>query len=72
MTQNDRLKSLFLSKPNEWVPLHTILSMGIAQYNARIYELRHSGMEIENMTRKEDGGVHSWFRFVPKEMERVG
>jgi len=64
--QCKQLKNMFLSSPNTWIPLPRILLMGIAQYNARIFDLRKEGMQIENMTKRENGTKHSWYRFVPK------
>lgn len=48
-----------------WVPLPEILALGIAQYNARIWELRKRGLNIENRTEIVDGVRHSWFRLIP-------
>lgn len=59
-SQRDELLALFESRANEWVPLPDILNLGIAQYNARIYELRRLGHRIES---KQEGG-RSWFRLV--------
>jgi hypothetical protein len=47
-----------------WVPLPDILALGIALYNARIFELRRLGFFIENRTEEIDGVRHSWFRLV--------
>lgn len=59
-SQCDRLLALLNSRANEWVSLPDILVLGIAQYNARIFELRSLGHRIEN---KQEGD-HSWFRLV--------
>lgn len=64
-TQRDKIKSLLLSRPNEWVPLVEILHLGVAQYNARILELRREGMRIENKIKEANGVRYSWFRYVP-------
>lgn len=64
ITQRQRLKNLFESRPNEWIPLPDILRMNIAQYGARIKELRDEGMNIENTSRFVEGARHSWFRYV--------
>jgi len=58
--QRDRLLDLLKRRPLQWIPLPDILALGIAQYNARIYELRRAGYRIEN---KQEGD-HSWFRLV--------
>lgn len=65
MSQRDKIKSLLLSRPNEWVPLNEILRLGVAQYNARILELGREGMRIENMVKDVGGTRYSWFRYVP-------
>lgn len=64
-TQRERLKKMFEESPNEWIPLPRILLMGLAQYGARILELRRSGMNIENRTERHKGTTHSWFCYVP-------
>ena len=49
--------------------LPDILQAGIAQFTARIYELRRRGFVIENeLERAEDGRVLSryWLRFDPE------
>jgi hypothetical protein len=58
--QRDRLLDLLKRRHLQWIPLPDILALGIAQYNARIYELRRIGYGIEN---KQEGD-HSWFRLV--------
>jgi hypothetical protein len=49
-----------------WVPLPEILKLGVAQYNARILELRRLGFTIENRTERVAGARqrHSWFRLL--------
>jgi hypothetical protein len=59
-TQRDRLLALLLRHAPDWVPLPGILALGIAQYNARIFELRRKGYRVES---KQEGD-HSWFRLV--------
>lgn len=61
-TQRDQLLALFL--PDREVPLPEILALGIAQYNARIFELRRLGFRIKNRTKEINGVKHSWFRLV--------
>jgi len=58
--QRDRLFALLKNHAPAWVPLTDILALGIAQYNARIFELRSLGHCIES---KQDGD-RSWFRVV--------
>lgn len=71
--QRQMIKNLFESKPNEWVPCYEISRIAL-QYNARIKELRESGMSIENKFKMVDGIKHSWFRYVPSvfKVEEVG
>ena len=59
-TQHEKILSLLKSKHE--VSLPEILALGIAQYNARIKELREQGYEIINRTKRVDGVKHSWFR----------
>ena len=50
--------------------LPEIMQAGIAQFTARIFELRESGFVIENqLDRGADGRVHSryWLRFDPEQ-----
>jgi hypothetical protein len=58
--QRDRVLTLLKSRAPDWVPLPAILALGIAQYNARIYELRRLGYRIES----KHEGDHNWFRLV--------
>ena len=46
--QADRILGLLQESAGEWVSLKAILSLGIAQYNTRIRELRGRGHAIEN------------------------
>jgi hypothetical protein len=64
--QRDRLRELFTEHPHTWIPLPWILNLGIAQYNARIFELRHEGLNISNKVREEDGIRKSWFCYIPE------
>ena|ERR1035437_6465176 len=61
--QSEKILTLLRSARGAWVPLPEILALGIAQYNARIFELRKR-FTIENRTETIDGVRHSWFRFV--------
>jgi hypothetical protein len=58
--QRDRLLALLKRHAPHWVPLPEILDLGIAQYSARIFELRRLGHGIES---KQENS-HSWFRLV--------
>jgi hypothetical protein len=42
--------------------LPEILALGIAQYSARIFELRGMGFRIENRRERVDGVLHTYFR----------
>jgi hypothetical protein len=50
---------------SQWVPLPEILALGVAQYNARIFELRRLDFRIENRAERRDGQTHTFFRLVP-------
>lgn len=65
-TQRAKTLGLLIKAKGGWVPLPEILALGIAQYNARIFELRALGFNIENRseTNTETGARHSWFRLV--------
>jgi hypothetical protein len=69
-TQRDQLLALFLH--DREVPLPEILAFGIAQYNARIFELRRLGFRIKNRTKEINGVKHSWFRLVQKPEQSAG
>jgi hypothetical protein len=55
---------LLIDAHGSWVPLPAILALGIAQYGARILELRRLGFVIENKTERVAGARHSWFRLL--------
>jgi hypothetical protein len=64
-TQQQKVLDLLKSKKGEWVALPEILALGIAQYNARIFDLRRRGHIILNKTEPDINGVkHSWFKLV--------
>jgi Helix-turn-helix domain len=62
--QSERILKLLRSARGAWIPLPEILALGVAQYNARIFELRKRGLNIQNRTETVDGVRHSWFRLV--------
>lgn len=72
MKQRERIKKLFESKPNEWIPLPEIINLHIAQYTPRIWELRHEGMRIENKWKMVNGVKHSWYRWAKTVEESNG
>jgi hypothetical protein len=55
-TQRDRLLALFEANFGKPVPLPEILALGIAQYNARIFELRREGFDVRSETVDVVGG----------------
>ena len=63
-TQRGKILALLVAASGGWVPLPEILALGIAQYNARIFELRKRGLNVENRTETIEGVRHSWFRLV--------
>jgi hypothetical protein len=63
-TQSAALLRLLIDAHGSWVPLPQILTLGIAQYGARIHELRRLGFAIENRTERVNGARHSWFRLL--------
>lgn len=56
---------MFLSHPNEWIPLPRIMDLRISQYGRCIHELRGEGMVIDNRVEMAGSERHSWFRYVP-------
>ena len=67
LSEAGRILRLLQERRGEWTPLPEILALGIAQYSARIFELRRAGFGIENRTEHRDGRILSWFRLaVPK------
>jgi hypothetical protein len=63
-TQRAAILRLLIDARGAWVPLPQILALGIAQYNARLWELRRLGFVIENKSESVDGVRHSWYRLV--------
>lgn len=63
-TQQERLLALLTGR--DWVPLPEILALGIAQFGARIKELRAAGHPIVNRRESCGGVVHSWYRLESK------
>ena len=78
--QRDKLLALLEAAPYQtqhplgpgcWVSLQEIIRLGIAQYGARIQELRHElapkGLRIVNDTLWNDleQRKHSWYRLAP-------
>ena len=63
-TQREKILAILRERAYAWVPLPDILALGIAQYNARIYELRRDGYRIENKTQPVNGQRRSWYRLA--------
>lgn len=63
-TQRARILRLLLDAHGGEVPLTEILALGIAQYNARIFELRRAGFDIRNRVEEIDGVRQSWFWLI--------
>ena len=61
-----KIRELFEGRPGQWIGLQTILRLGVAQYNARILELRREGYKIENQTEWVQGVRTSRFRYLGK------
>lgn len=61
-TQRERILSLLAG--GEWIPLPKILALNIAQFGARILELRRDGHNIENRVEEVNGETHSWYRLI--------
>jgi hypothetical protein len=62
-TQRAKILALLFAACGAWVPLPKIMACA-AQYNARIFELRRMGFNIENRTERVDGVRRSWFRLL--------
>ena len=63
-TQSASILRLLIAARGAWVPLPEIMACA-AQYNARLWTLRHRmGFNIENRTECVDGVRHSWFRLL--------
>lgn len=69
-TQLEKLRNLFERRAGMWIPLPDILKTGCAQYNARIYDLKHDThhpMNIVNRTETVEGVKHSWYKYTQDE-----
>jgi hypothetical protein len=62
LSQRARLIRLLLSAPEIGLP--SILELQIAQFGARIKELRDLGFDIKNRTASINGQTHSWYRLA--------
>src|SRR5690349_8354193 len=69
--QSQKILEVLRAANGAWVPLPEILSLGIAQYNARVYELRRRGFDIQNKTEIVDGVKHSAYRLIEGDQFRL-
>jgi hypothetical protein len=71
ITQADVLLEMFRKarEAGKAVELPEIMRAGIAQFTARIFELRERGFQIENEMERRDGQMKSryWLRFDPEQ-----
>jgi len=68
MTQHEKILNCLRDTNNQdkegWVALPKILALGVAQYNARLHELRRRGYDIRNKAKWVGEQRHSWFRLI--------
>jgi hypothetical protein len=64
LSQRARILRELIAANGAEVSLLDILALHIAQYNARIHELRRAGFDIQNRVEDINGVRHSWFRLV--------
>lgn len=52
--------------PGRWLGVDSIMRLGIAQYSARLHELRADGFAIENWRQLNDatGQMESWYKIT--------
>jgi len=62
--QRESIKRLFESRPGQPIPVYELAQIAL-QYNARVYELKHSGMNIKNEKKLVNGQWHTWFTYYP-------
>jgi len=63
-TQRGKILALLIKARGEWAPLPEVMACA-AQYDARMFELRRLGFNIENCTEIVKGERHPRFRLVP-------
>jgi len=61
-TKRGTIFELLRSRTGQWVSLPEILELGVAQFGARILELRRDGHTILNKTEHRGGKVLSWYK----------
>jgi hypothetical protein len=71
VSQIDAIKTLLLSRPNEWIPMPVISEYTKQRcdeqsfvIHSRIAELRERGMVIENKMPRENGKTSSYYRLI--------
>ena len=62
----EKILRLMREFEGHWIELPAILKLGVAQYNARIKQLRDEGYVIENKVEWQGRVKKSWFRFRGK------
>jgi len=66
LSQRDRMRILFKSRPRQQISLTEILDLRIAQYNRVISELKKfEHMDIQNISKFKDGVHLSWYCYTP-------
>jgi hypothetical protein len=65
--QAARMRDFFRSRPGVWVPLPEILGLGIAQYNARIWDCRDAGMKIAEKEERVNGSRHTFYTYIKEQ-----
>ena len=63
-TQCGQFLGLLIKARGGRVSLPAILALGIAQYNARVHELRRMGFHIVNERERVNGQLRTWFRLT--------
>src|SRR3990172_12175058 len=71
-SQRNRIYALLKENEGRRVSLSTILDLRIANYRARISELRQEGHTILcEKQRQDDGSIHSWYTLNPTKLRAV-
>lgn len=60
--QQEKIIGLLARNKGSWVALPDILSLGVAQYNTRLLELRLKGFRIDNKIEWVGRIKHSWYK----------
>jgi hypothetical protein len=65
--QRQRILNMLIAAHGEFIPAVELARVSL-QYNARIFEIRRLGYNVESRTSHPHGRggvVHSWFRLIP-------